>query len=229
MVNNPRPQPAKSPNRADISFVMPASGSVALIDGDDRAEPIGQQPMAVFGDRSTTTLKYPSNPTQFDFTTYGTPASDPITLNSHFDVQYNMALNTKPGFYNGQFTLTFPINNATYPSIPALQVKEGQLVEIHISADEMIPIPHAMHLHGHYFTALAHNGRPLSGSPVHLDTIYISQGETYDVAFLADNPGLWMLHCHIVEYDDHGMDMVLVYPNISTPYTIGTASGNNPF
>jgi hypothetical protein len=38
-----------------------------------------------------------------------------------------------------------------------------------------------------------------------------------------------MLHCHMVEHDAHGMDMMVVYFNISTPYTIGTSSGNNPF
>src|SRR5260221_10918165 len=214
--------------RYDISFVVPASGSVALIDGDDRAEPVGQHPMAVFGDGSST-LSYPTNATPFDFTTYGTPASAKITLNSHFDAQYNMVLGTKPGFYNGNMTLTFPINDKTYPNIPSISIKPGDVVKIHMSNNGTFPIPHAMHIHGHYFTVLAHNGKPLSGSPVYQDTAYIEQGETYDVAFLANNPGLWMLHCHMVEHDAHGMDMMVNYPDISTPFTIGMASGNNPF
>jgi hypothetical protein len=33
----------------------------------------------------------------------------------------------------------------------------------------------------------------------------------------------------MVEHDAHGMDMMVNYPDISTPYTIGTALGNNPF
>lgn len=214
--------------RYDISFVMPASGSVALIDGDERAEPAGQHPMAVFGDAQTA-LAYPATVTLFDLSTYGTPGTDKITLNSHFDAQYDMTVGTQPGFYNGQFTLTFPINGKTYPSIPAIKVKMGDLVKIHMINNGTFPIPHSMHLHGHFFTVLAHNGKPLTGSPVHLDTIYISQGESYDIAFLADNPGLWMLHCHMVEHDAHGADMMIEYPNISTPYTIGTTSGNNPF
>ena len=150
-------------------------------------------------------------------------------MNSYFDVQYDMVLGTQPGFYNGQFTLTFPINNKTYPNIPSINVKLGDVVKIHITNKGMFPIPHTMHIHGHVFTVLAHNGKPLAGSPVHVDTIYISDGEAYDVAFVADNPGLWMLHCHMVEHDMHGMDMMVNYANISTPYTIGTASGNNPF
>jgi len=85
-----------------------------------------------------------------------------------------------------------------------------------------------MHLHGHTFTVLTKNGRALTGSPVHLDTIAVRPHETYDVAFYANNPGLWMLHCHNLYHANHGMDMMVVYPNISTPYTIGNASGNFP-
>jgi FtsP/CotA-like multicopper oxidase with cupredoxin domain len=86
-----------------------------------------------------------------------------------------------------------------------------------------------MHLHGHVFTILAHNGKPLSGSPVHLDTVLVLGGESYDIAFRADNPGLWMLHCHILAHDAQGMDMMVEYPNIYTPFTIGKTSGNDPF
>src|ERR1700730_289286 len=78
------------------------------------------------------------------------------------------------------------------------------------------------------FTVIAKNGRPLTGSPVHLDTISVHPHESYDVAFYADNPGLWMLHCHNLYHANHGMDMMIVYPNISTPYSIGNASGNFP-
>jgi hypothetical protein len=38
-----------------------------------------------------------------------------------------------------------------------------------------------------------------------------------------------MLHCHMVEHDARGMDMMVNYASICTPYSIGSASGNNPF
>ncbi|MEP7288085.1 MAG: multicopper oxidase family protein, partial [Chloroflexota bacterium] len=222
--------PISTAQRFDLSFVMPSSGAVTLIDDDSRAEP-AQHPMAIFGADQTnqTTATYPANPTPFDFTTYGTPTTDPITVNSHFDEQYDLVMGTQPGFFNGEMGLIFPINGKTYPNIPSITVKQGDLVKIHMSVKGMIPFDHSMHLHGHYFTVLTHNGKPLSGSPVHLDTLNIASGDSYDVAFLADNPGLWMLHCHMVEHDSHGMDMMVNYPDIYTPYTIGTASGNNPF
>jgi hypothetical protein len=33
----------------------------------------------------------------------------------------------------------------------------------------------------------------------------------------------------MVEHDANGMDMMVVYPGINTPYRIGKTSGNNPF
>jgi FtsP/CotA-like multicopper oxidase with cupredoxin domain len=220
--------PVGPAQRYDLSFVMPTTGTVALIDADDRADPAGQHPTAVFGNPSAA-VAYPAHPAVFDFTTYGAPAADPITLNSHFNQRLNMSMGEQPGFFNGIFSMVFLINGQSYPRIPSIEVNPGDLVFIHMTGGGMFPIPHAMHLHGHVFTILAHNGKPLSGSPVHLDTVVIQSGESYDVAFRADNPGLWMLHCHIVEHDANGMDMMVVYPNISTPYRISSVSGNNPF
>jgi FtsP/CotA-like multicopper oxidase with cupredoxin domain len=207
---------------------MPANGPVTLIDSSARATPANQHPVVVIGNGDPT-VSYPANLPTFDFSSYGTPAADPITLNSHFTAQYTMVLGNQLGFYNGGYTLTFPINNQTYPNIPSIKVHLGDLVEIHFTNNGAFPIPHVMHLHGHYFTVLAHNGVPLSGSPIHFDSLTVLSGESYDVAFLADNPGLWMLHCHFLIHDAQGMDMMVEYPNISTPFSIGTASGNNPF
>ncbi len=204
--------PIGAAQRYDVRFVMPDNGSVALIDGDNRAAP-EQHPMAIFGS-GTTKLTYPTDATPFDFTSYGTAAADKATFNSHFDAQYNLVLGEKPGFYDGAMTLTFPINNQTYPNVPSINVKLGDVVKIHMSNEGMFGFDHSMHLHGHYFIVLAHNGKPLTGSPVHLDTIVIIHGDSYDLAIVADNPGLWMLHCHMVEHDMHGMDMMINYPNI---------------
>ena len=42
------------------------------------------------------------------------------------------------------------------------------------------------------------------------------------------NPGIWMLHCHILEHAAAGMSMTINYDGIYTPYTMGTRSGNIP-
>jgi len=33
----------------------------------------------------------------------------------------------------------------------------------------------------------------------------VKESETVHVAFMADNPGKWMLHCHMIEHQDAGM------------------------
>jgi hypothetical protein len=48
------------------------------------------------------------------------------------------------------------------------------------------------------------------------------------VAFLADNPGLWMLHCHVLIHAAYGLMTMVDYVGVTTPYTMGTRSGNMP-
>ena len=37
------------------------------------------------------------------------------------------------------------------------------------------------------------------------DTVVVRPMETVDVAMLADNPGDWVLHCHNLEHEEHGL------------------------
>ena len=43
---------------------------------------------------------------------------------------------------------------------------------------------------------LSRNGQPATGSPWWTDTLNVDPGDEYVVAFRADNPGIWMDHCH---------------------------------
>ena len=64
-------------------------------------------------------------------------------------------------------------------------------------------VVHPIHVHGHTFKVLRSDKRSL---PVHhADTVLLLPEETIEVAFLADNPGRWMLHCHIIEHQETGM------------------------
>jgi FtsP/CotA-like multicopper oxidase with cupredoxin domain len=37
------------------------------------------------------------------------------------------------------------------------------------------------------------------------DTVLLGPKDQVEVAFVADNPGDWMLHCHIIEHQETGM------------------------
>ena len=63
---------------------------------------------------------------------------------------------------------------------------------------------HPIHLHGHVFRVLSRDGRHPSREQWG-DTVMVNSGERVEIAFVADNPGDWMLHCHILEHQAGGM------------------------
>ena len=67
---------------------------------------------------------------------------------------------------------------------------------------------HPMHLHGHHFRILSRNGKPVPHRPW-ADTVLLHTDETAEVAFVADNPGDWLFHCHILEHHVGGMAAVV--------------------
>ena len=63
---------------------------------------------------------------------------------------------------------------------------------------------HPMHLHGHSFRVIARNGQPTRHREWQ-DTVLLAPEERVEIAFVADNPGDWMFHCHILEHQAAGM------------------------
>jgi len=63
---------------------------------------------------------------------------------------------------------------------------------------------HPMHLHGHSFRVISRDSRPTRHREWR-DTVLMSPGERVEIAFVADNPGDWMFHCHVLEHQAGGM------------------------
>jgi FtsP/CotA-like multicopper oxidase with cupredoxin domain len=63
---------------------------------------------------------------------------------------------------------------------------------------------HPIHLHGHVFRVVSRNGQPTSRSESG-DTVLVDPRSRVEIAFVADNPGDWMLHCHVLEHQATGM------------------------
>ena len=63
---------------------------------------------------------------------------------------------------------------------------------------------HPIHLHGHSFRLLSRNGAATARREW-LDTLLLAPKERAELAFVADNPGDWMLHCHVLEHQAGGM------------------------
>ena len=105
-------------------------------------------------------------------------------------------------------------------------VADGDLV--HITIENTSGAVHPMHLHGHHMLVLSRDGKPVTGSPWWSDTLNVEPDETYEVAFRADNPGIWMDHCHNLSHAAAGLTMHLAYEGVTTPFVTGGATHNHP-
>ena len=161
----------------------------------------------------------------FDLTRYGQPAADPVAA-AYADATYPIVLDSQPGFHDGRIELVHTINGRPSPCVPPVTVREGHVIRLHV-VNKTAEF-HPMHLHGHTLSVLSKDGRSIGGSPIHLDSVLVGPHETWDVAFVADNPGIWMLHCHVLLHASFGMSMTVNYAGISTPYEMGSRSHNVP-
>lgn len=82
---------------------------------------------------------------------------------------------------------------------PLFRVSRGEAVRL--SFTNKTAFPHGMHLHGHHFHELG----PQNQMGALRDTTLINPRETRDVAFIADNPGKWLIHCHMLGHQATGM------------------------
>jgi FtsP/CotA-like multicopper oxidase with cupredoxin domain len=67
---------------------------------------------------------------------------------------------------------------------------------------------HPIHLHGHSFRVLTRDGKPPERE-TWSDTVLLDPRSRAEIAFVADNPGAWMFHCHVLEHQATGMAAVV--------------------
>ena len=63
---------------------------------------------------------------------------------------------------------------------------------------------HTMHIHGFSMLVLTRNSAPVPYRQWQ-DTILMNPKDKVEAAFVADNPGNWMLHCHITDHQMTGL------------------------
>jgi FtsP/CotA-like multicopper oxidase with cupredoxin domain len=215
--------------RADLIFKMPDAAAVRLLGLKQTSMPWSSptSPVVTIGGGPLPASVNIASLPRFDLTRYGTPAPDAVRDAGQYDVTREIVLGGGLAFRDGTINFADTFSDVASPNIPPIRVREGQLVRLRI-VNPGAHSSHPIHIHGHIFTLLAKNGHPLMGSPIHTDTVLVGPYETWDVAFKADNPGIWMLHCHILEHAAAGMSMTINYEGIYTPYTMGSRSGNIP-
>lgn len=149
----------------------------------------------------------------FDLFSYGdNHLLGEFSLTQKYNIDYTAQLNTRT---NGN-ALQYTINGSVFSELPPLEVKAGELVKL--TYMNKSAVDHPMHLHGHFFQVLSIDGTPVSGSPIVKDTIMVKAGEEIVVAFRADNPGIWVQHCHELHHAAAGMMQEVVYTDYHPNY-----------
>jgi len=88
-----------------------------------------------------------------------------------------------------------------------VRIKTGQRIALKFVNET--PMSHPMHLHGHAFQVIDINGKTLKGAL--RDTVLVPGMSVVTVAFDANNPGLWYVHCHVLWHLVAGMATMVEY------------------
>ncbi len=154
------------------------------------------------------------------------PKATPLGATTHFDRSFVLKIGQKIGFINGRPGYHWSVNGKLFPETPMYMVSRGDLVKFKIVNDT--GSVHPMHLHGHHALVLSRDGKPTRGSPWWVDTLNVLGHEEYEVAFRADNPGIWMDHCHNLQHARDGLTMHVAYEGVTTPFRLGDGPDNHP-
>ncbi|KFZ13800.1 hypothetical protein V501_03522 [Pseudogymnoascus sp. VKM F-4519 (FW-2642)] len=122
---------------------------------------------------------------------------------------------TNPAIY-GQYTHPFVLSH-------------NQIVDIVINNND--PGKHPFHLHGHAFQAIwrsaeeagpfdASRDTDFSKTPMRRDTLMVRPNGNMVLRFKADNPGVWLFHCHIEWHVDSGLIATMVEAPLEMQKTI---------
>ena len=89
---------------------------------------------------------------------------------------------------------------------PMLTFAKGKSHIVTIQNDTVFP--HPMHLHGHSFRILSQDAKPVPHTPW-ADTVLVAGRGVVQIALVADNPGDWLFHCHVLSHVQGGMSSVI--------------------
>jgi FtsP/CotA-like multicopper oxidase with cupredoxin domain len=92
------------------------------------------------------------------------------------------------------------INGRSGPYVKPLVCKHGERVRVRLL--NFSPMQHhPIHMHGHTFWVTGHEGARIPKSawvPRNTELVAVAQASSFE--FIANNPGDWMFHCHMVHH-----------------------------
>ena len=190
--------------RADFALVMPASGEVQVLmtTGGGKTRPLAR--LRATGTPLTRTLAdlaaLPPNPV----------AEPDLASAETIDLTIGWSPEGAAGVSGicGDTPFAFwSINRQVWPgdspdpTAPLATLALGQTYILRLKNETQND--HPIHLHGHAFRILRSSTRAMA--QITTDTALLQAHETVEVAFVADNPGDWVLHCHVIEHQKTGL------------------------
>ncbi|WP_047305915.1 multicopper oxidase family protein [Pseudomonas fluorescens] len=148
-------------------------------------------------------------PTQWPPALPANPVAEPDLdnaekLNFNFEwvgsVSVNVDNGQPPSLWqiNGQ---AWDITDKTCADRPIATLKKGKSYIFELK--NMTQYQHPIHLHGMSFKVIASNRKKIT--PYFTDTYLLGKNERARVALVADNPGVWMFHCHVIDHMETGL------------------------
>ena len=186
--------PAKSKDGASEEDPMAGMDHAAM------GHSAGAAPAQSPGGHSMTNAERPGSPYEMLRAVRSTRISDDRPLREYtFRLQGNM------------IRYVWTLDGKTFTEADTINVRRGERVQFKFINETMMH--HPMHLHGHFFRVLtgAGNFSPLK------HTVDVPPFETRTIEFAADEPGDWMMHCHILYHAEVGMARVVHYEDAPVP------------
>ena len=188
--------PLATPRAIDVPLLAPAQrvDIIADVTGPVRLEmehrmgpyPLGE--LAVDGEvtpRDTPVAALPANPV---------PTPGPVTQDLTLTLQGGMMAPRHTG------DNVWAVNGVSdMQPDPFARFARGETARITLVNDTAFP--HGIHLHGHHFHELGPDGTPGDLR----DTTLVERGESRSILCTFDNPGHWMVHCHMLSHQVGGM------------------------
>ena len=204
---NPVPTPAEVEfltiavaERVDAIVEMNQPGVWVLGSTRDEDRAKGMGVVVEYADRKgEPQWKAPAN-TTFDYTIFGTQAkvAEP---DARFDLKFMMMGDEGKPFNK------WMVNDKLWPAVDPMMVHKGK--RYRMAFHNGMEDGHPFHLHRHSFEIVSVAGKPTAG--IIKDTVNVARNSVVEVDFVADNPGLSLMHCHMQQHMDYGLKAMVKY------------------
>jgi len=123
------------------------------------------------------------------------PDATPADVDREFVLAFMVFNENRNKDVKAERNMMHAINGFIFGNLPGLVMKNGETVRWHVLGMGNEIDVHTAHWHG---KALRFRGR-------HTDVIELLPGSMATADMLADNPGTWLLHCHVADHIHAGM------------------------